>query len=102
MSIVVFLMAGFMVGLVARALTPGLQAMAVWKAIGLGLVGALTGGLLSSVFEADSRWLEIQPMPLVFAIVGAIIVVLMAEAMFGARVEVTKRRGPPLPPARPV
>ena len=41
---------GFIVGLVARAIMPGRQSLGFVKTTGLGIAGALVGGLISWLF----------------------------------------------------
>jgi len=85
MSIAVFVMLGFLVGLVARALTPGMQSMRVGSVTMLGVGGALAFGLLSAFFD-PRPWLELNATPVVFSVVGAIITVLIVDAAMGSRV----------------
>jgi uncharacterized membrane protein YeaQ/YmgE (transglycosylase-associated protein family) len=47
-GIVSWLIWGFFVGLIARGLKPGRQAIGCWWTIALGIVGSLIGGFLST------------------------------------------------------
>jgi uncharacterized membrane protein YeaQ/YmgE (transglycosylase-associated protein family) len=48
MGIVSWLIWGFLVGLFARGLRPGRQAIGCWWTIALGIVGSLLGGFLAT------------------------------------------------------
>lgn len=48
MGIVSWLIWGFLVGLFARGVKPGRQAIGCWWTIALGIVGSLLGGFLST------------------------------------------------------
>lgn len=49
-TIVSWIVIGFIVGLIARAVLPGRQSLGFWKTTGLGIAGALLGGLISWLF----------------------------------------------------
>lgn len=49
-TIVAWIVIGFIVGLIARAVMPGKQSLGFWKTTGLGIAGALMGGLISYLF----------------------------------------------------
>jgi len=48
LSLLSWLIAGFFIGLIARALIPGKQSIGTGMTIVLGIVGAIAGGLLST------------------------------------------------------
>jgi uncharacterized membrane protein YeaQ/YmgE (transglycosylase-associated protein family) len=48
MGIVSWVIWGFLVGLIARGVKPGRQAIGCWWTIALGIVGSLLGGFLST------------------------------------------------------
>ncbi|MBC7531377.1 MAG: GlsB/YeaQ/YmgE family stress response membrane protein [Oligoflexus sp.] len=50
-TIVSWIVIGFIVGLIARAIMPGRQSLGFWKTTGLGVAGALVGGLISWLFS---------------------------------------------------
>ena len=84
MSIIGFLIFGFIIGLIARALMPGPQRMGIIMTTVLGMVGAFLGGFLGSLI-AGRPALELHPAGFIGSIIGAIIVL----ALFGL---VSRRR----------
>ncbi len=53
-TILSWIVIGFIVGLIARAVMPGRQSLGFWKTTGLGVAGALVGGLISWLFTGGS------------------------------------------------
>jgi uncharacterized membrane protein YeaQ/YmgE (transglycosylase-associated protein family) len=84
MSIIGFLIFGFIIGLIARALMPGPQRMGILMTTVLGMVGAFLGGFLGSLIS-NRPVLDLHPAGFIGSIIGAIIVL----ALFGL---VSRRR----------
>ena len=63
---------GFIVGLLARALMPGVQSMGFWLTTALGIGGSLVGGLISSVIwkSPDGKF---HPAGWILSILGAML-----------------------------
>ncbi len=78
MSLLVFLVFGFIVGLLARALMPGKQRMGCLLTTGLGVIGSFVGGALGS-FISGGPLLEIRTTGFIGSVLGAIVVL----AVFG-------------------
>ena len=53
-TILSWIVIGFIVGLIARAVMPGRQSLGFWKTTGLGIAGALVGGLISWLFTGGT------------------------------------------------
>ena len=70
---------GFIAGLIARALVPGLDAMGFWMTVGLGIVGSIVGGLIGRLFSKPADGAVFHPAGLLMSIVGAIIVLVIAK-----------------------
>jgi uncharacterized membrane protein YeaQ/YmgE (transglycosylase-associated protein family) len=86
MGIIGWIILGLLAGLIAKAILPGEDPGGIIVTTLLGIGGALLGGLLISVlgfgdpideFFDISTWLG--------AIVGAIVILLIYRALFGAR-----------------
>jgi len=80
-SILGWIFFGLLAGLVARALTPGRQAIGCFGTLAVGVIGALLGGLLGeAVFgeEIDFGW-DLKPFAL--AVAGSVVLLLALEAL---------------------
>jgi uncharacterized membrane protein YeaQ/YmgE (transglycosylase-associated protein family) len=83
MGFLAFLILGLIAGAIARVVLPGKQPGGFFVTLILGVLGAMLGGWLGGLlfnvsfdeFWSWSTWL--------FAIIGAIIVILIAQAIFG-------------------
>ncbi|MEO8137123.1 MAG: GlsB/YeaQ/YmgE family stress response membrane protein [Betaproteobacteria bacterium] len=70
---------GFIAGLIARWLVPGLDAMGFWMTTGLGIVGAFVGGFVSRLFSKPADGAAFHPAGILMSIVGAVIVLIIAR-----------------------
>jgi uncharacterized membrane protein YeaQ/YmgE (transglycosylase-associated protein family) len=77
-----FLVAGLVIGALARLLKPGKQDLGILATLGLGVVGSLIGGLIAQFFGTGDIW-ELNILGFVLAVVAAILLIGTAEAMFG-------------------
>lgn len=85
MGFFAFLILGLIAGVIARILIPGKQPGGFWVTLLLGVLGAMLGGWLGGlIFSVDMNefwswesWL--------FSVIGAIIVILIVQAIFGRR-----------------
>ena len=68
------LVIGFVVGLIARAILPGAQAMGFWMTAILGIVGSFVGGFIGSLISKPPEGAKFHPAGLLMSIVGAIVV----------------------------
>jgi uncharacterized membrane protein YeaQ/YmgE (transglycosylase-associated protein family) len=89
MGIIGFLVFGLIVGLIARALFPGRQAMGWLMTAVLGMVGSLVGGMIGTALfggsaRADGTW-GFSPGGWISSIVGALIVLWAYLAISGRR-----------------
>ena len=84
MSFIWMIIVGAIIGLVARAVKPGADAMGWVMTIILGIAGSFVGGLLAGVFGMDMNSGSLTF--LVFSVIGAVIL-LFAYEFF-----VTRRR----------
>jgi uncharacterized membrane protein YeaQ/YmgE (transglycosylase-associated protein family) len=82
MSILLFLLIGFGVGLAARALMPGAQNMGILLTTCLGVAGSFVGGLLVSVI-AGYRVYDLHFAGIFGSIVGALLVLAVAGQFVG-------------------
>lgn len=77
-AIIVLLVAGFIAGLIARALVPGDDSMSLVKTTFLGIVGSFFGGLFGYLlFGSDIDDGAVQTSGLIGSILGAIAVLMI-------------------------
>jgi uncharacterized membrane protein YeaQ/YmgE (transglycosylase-associated protein family) len=82
MSLLLFLVFGFFVGLLARALMPGKQSMGLIMTTVLGAIGSFLGGLIGNMISGDPIG-QIHPAGIIGSVLGAIIV--LAVTGMGSR-----------------
>lgn len=75
-----FLVAGLIIGALARLLKPGKQDLGILATLGLGVVGSLIGGTIAWLLGTGSIW-ELNVLGFVLAIVAAVLLVGTAEAI---------------------
>ena len=87
MGIITFIIIGLVAGLIARAILPGRQSMGLLATTLLGMVGALVGGLIGSLFQrGDGRLFDVHPTGILMSVIGAIVVLLLVGAAGRRRV----------------
>ena len=85
MGIVSFLLFGLLAGLVARALTPGRQAIGCLATMAVGVIGALLGGVIGNVVLGHKVHFGWHLGPFLLAVVGAVVLLLLLETIAGRR-----------------
>ena len=87
-GIIGFLVAGLIIGTLARLIKPGKQNLGILATLGLGLglglglVGSIIGGLIAQLFGTGSIW-ELNVIGFVLAVIAAVLLVGTAEAVAG-------------------
>jgi uncharacterized membrane protein YeaQ/YmgE (transglycosylase-associated protein family) len=83
MGIVGWIVAGLVVGALARLLLPGPDPVGCLGTILIGVGGSFVGGLLASlIFEGD---LQLRPAGLIGSVIGAMLLLLLRRALVGNR-----------------
>lgn len=77
-----FLVAGLVIGALARLFKPGKQNLSLLATLGLGLVGSLIGGTIAWLLGTGSIW-ELNILGFVLSVVAAVLLVGTAEAITG-------------------
>ena len=77
-----FLVAGLVIGALARLIKPGKQDLSVLATLGLGVVGSLIGGLIAWMIGTGSIW-ELDFLGFVLAVIASVMLVGSAEALTG-------------------
>ncbi len=88
-TILSWLICGLIIGLIARFLVPGRQSMGLILTIGLGIVGAIVGGLIYAFIMGPPG----EPLDLagnawhgwIVSILGAVLVLLIWRAVYPRR-----------------
>lgn len=79
MGIILFIVFGFFIGLIARALMPGKQQMGYVMTICLGIAGSFIGGVLSSMVT-HHEVTEFHTAGVIGSLVGAMLLLLAVSA----------------------
>ena len=78
---------GLIAGALARLLVPGRDPMSIGATILLGIVGSFVGGFLADVlFRSDNADRGLSPAGLLGSVIGAVIVLLIYNAVTRRRV----------------
>ncbi len=79
-----FIVAGLIIGALARLIKPGKQNLGILATLGLGLVGSVIGGLIASAVGTGGIW-ELNVLGFVLAVVAAVLLIGVAEAITGGK-----------------
>jgi uncharacterized membrane protein YeaQ/YmgE (transglycosylase-associated protein family) len=75
--IIWYIIVGFIVGLIARALLPGADSMGLLMTTIVGIIGSIVGGFIGHLFSKPSPDAKFHPAGIIMSIVGAIIVLIV-------------------------
>ena len=75
-----FIVAGLIIGALARLIKPGKQNLSLLATLGLGLVGSVIGGLIAQFFGTGGIF-ELNVIGFVLAVVAAVLLIGVAEGM---------------------
>jgi uncharacterized membrane protein YeaQ/YmgE (transglycosylase-associated protein family) len=85
MGILLFIVFGFVVGLIARAIMPGEQRMGLLMTTLLGIAGSFVGGFLASLVT-DVRVTDFSTAGFIGSLIGAIALLFIGGALSRRRV----------------
>ena len=77
LHIIWYIIVGFVVGLVARAVMPGVQHLGLIMTTLLGIGGSIVGGLIGRLFSKPEPGSAFHPAGLILSIIGAIILLFV-------------------------
>ncbi|HLE60699.1 MAG TPA: GlsB/YeaQ/YmgE family stress response membrane protein [Thermoanaerobaculaceae bacterium] len=77
LHIIWYLITGFIVGLIARAIIPGADTMGIVMTTLLGIVGSLVGGVIGGLVSKPKEGAKFHPAGLILSVIGAIIVLFL-------------------------
>ena len=84
MGIIGFLVAGLIIGALARLLKPGRQNLSLLATLLLGIVGSLVGGVIASLIGTGDIS-ELNVWGFIIAVVAAVVLIGAAESLSGGR-----------------
>jgi len=79
-----FLVAGLVIGALARLIMPGKQHLGIVMTLLLGLAGSVIGGLIANLLDTGSIW-ELNVLGFVLAVVSAIALIGVFEGLSHGR-----------------
>ena len=79
LHIIWYIIVGFIVGLIARAIMPGAQHLGFIMTTLIGIGGSIVGGLISRLFSKPAPGSTFHPAGLILSIIGAIILLFIWE-----------------------
>ena len=85
-----FLVAGLVIGALARLIVPGRQNLGILATMLLGAVGSIIGGTIAWLLGTGSIW-ELNILGFVLAVVASVLLVGTAEALTGGRRRAIRR-----------
>jgi uncharacterized membrane protein YeaQ/YmgE (transglycosylase-associated protein family) len=84
MGIIGFIVAGLIIGALARLIKPGKQNLGLLATLGLGLVGSVIGGIVASALGTGDMW-ELNILGFIVAVIAAVLLIGVAEGVTGGR-----------------
>jgi uncharacterized membrane protein YeaQ/YmgE (transglycosylase-associated protein family) len=83
LHIIWYIIIGFIVGLIARAIMPGAQHLGFIMTTLVGIGGSIVGGLIGRLFSKPEPGSTFHPAGLIMSIIGAIIVLFIWMKLAG-------------------
>lgn len=77
-----FIVAGLVIGVLARLIKPGKQNLSILVTLLLGLAGSVIGGLIAQLFGTGGIF-ELNILGFILAVVAAVLLIGVAEGMSG-------------------
>ena len=77
LHVIWYIIVGFVVGLVARAVMPGAQGMGLIMTTLLGIVGGIVGGFIARLFSKPQPGAAFHPAGFIMSVIGALIVLFL-------------------------
>ena len=80
MGIIGFLVAGLVIGALARLVRPGRQSLSLLATLALGVVGSLIGGVVANALGTGDIW-ELNVLGFIVAVIASVLLIGVAEGM---------------------
>jgi uncharacterized membrane protein YeaQ/YmgE (transglycosylase-associated protein family) len=71
------LIVGCIVGLIARAVMPGMDHLGFWMTCGLGIAGSVVGGVLGALISRPEPGSKFHPAGFFLSIVGSVLILFV-------------------------
>jgi uncharacterized membrane protein YeaQ/YmgE (transglycosylase-associated protein family) len=84
MGIIGFLVAGLVIGALARLFKPGRQSLSLVATLLLGVVGSIIGGVVANLLGTGDIW-ELNAIGFIVAVVAAVLLIGVAEGVSSGR-----------------
>lgn len=84
MGIIGFLVAGLVIGALARLIKPGRQSLSLVATLLLGVVGSIIGGVVANLLGTGDMW-ELNAIGFIVAVVAAVLLIGVAEGISSGR-----------------
>jgi uncharacterized membrane protein YeaQ/YmgE (transglycosylase-associated protein family) len=81
MGIFAFIVIGWVVGLISRAILPGMRTMGLISMLLVGMVGAIVGGMFAGSFNTGTALFVLRGPNIFGAAVGAVVAVFVVHAL---------------------
>jgi uncharacterized membrane protein YeaQ/YmgE (transglycosylase-associated protein family) len=82
MGIIGFLVAGLIIGALARLFKPGRQNLSIFMTLLLGVAGSLIGGIIASAIGTGDI-MELNVIGFIVAVIAAVLLIGVAESLSG-------------------
>jgi len=79
-----FIVAGLIIGALARLIKPGRQRIGLLATLALGLVGSVIGGLVANLLGTGGIF-ELNVLGFIVAVIAAVLLIGVAEGVAGKR-----------------
>ena len=79
-----FIVAGLIIGALARLIKPGRQNLGILATLLVGLVGSVIGGSIANLIGSGDI-MELNVLGFVFAVIASVLLLGLAESMSGGR-----------------
>lgn len=84
-----FIVAGLVIGILARLIKPGKQNLGIIATLLLGLVGSVIGGVVANLLGTGDIF-ELNVIGFVVAVIAAVLLIGVAESLAGRRRVLTR------------
>lgn len=84
LNVIWWVISGFFIGLVARAVLPGVDRMSFVMTTIVGIAGSLVGGYLGGMLSKSKDSAKFSPAGFLMSVVGAVILLLVLRYLRGA------------------